>query len=345
MCPLVSVCVPNLNYCRFLDERIKSILNQTYDNLEILILDCQSSDGSWDLIQRYAASDARIVAWQTTPKGIYPTWNELIGRAKGKYITIATSDDSMMPNFVQRLVAALESYSKPAIAQCGLLMTDEQSNPLPDSEQWSSYLPSKHLGKWQNKAHVRKAPHDGVLHSAIGTVFTSHTQIVVHRDIYNRVGLYATCWGSTADIEWGMRASLLFDTVFIPQVMATWRIHGEQASASGELATKGRYLVEMVSHAIDTAFKIDPVLVSRLNRDQLLKTSHLLELACSIQGGCGWVESLKQVSTAFVSQPDLLAGLMQSIVRYGPLRNYRLAMARHLLGAYGLKPEPCPIIE
>jgi glycosyltransferase involved in cell wall biosynthesis len=51
--PLVSVIIPNYNHARFLDERIQSILNQTYQNFEVIILDDKSSDNSVEVINKY----------------------------------------------------------------------------------------------------------------------------------------------------------------------------------------------------------------------------------------------------------------------------------------------------
>ena len=68
--PLVSICVPCLNTVKALPERVDSILRQTYENLEIIIVDGYSDDGSWEFWQEVIKQDRRCTAVQA-PRGRY----------------------------------------------------------------------------------------------------------------------------------------------------------------------------------------------------------------------------------------------------------------------------------
>lgn len=63
--PLVSVILTSYNHERFIGESIKSILNQTYSNIELAIVDDCSTDNSWQIIQDYAKQDNRIISYRT----------------------------------------------------------------------------------------------------------------------------------------------------------------------------------------------------------------------------------------------------------------------------------------
>jgi glycosyltransferase involved in cell wall biosynthesis len=336
--PLVSVCVPNRNHAAFLQERFKSIALQTYRELEILVVDGHSDDHSWLQIEEFAREDSRVRAWQAAPRGIYQAWNDCITKSHGDYIYIATSDDTMSPDCIEKLVAASESVDDPVVAQCGLQLIDESSLPLPADQQWTTSPIARFLSNWIAQPHVRPAPLDGILHAAIGSVFTSHTQILVDRRIYDRIGLYRTKWGSIADFEWGMRASLLYDTVHIPDCLATWRQHDDQQSGTLDLATDGRYLLEMTRQAYREAVRLDPSLERRVSLKELLEPVEVVSAASQILGARtlrqkGW-NSLRLL----YGSPVALQRCLWAVLRGGRLRHYRQKMARRLTKKHTLSP-------
>jgi hypothetical protein len=114
-----------------------------------------------------------------------------------------------------------------------------------------------------DREHIRFAPHDGLLHCGVKTVYTSITQLLIRRSLFDRVGLFLTNFGSLADFEWEIRASLLANTVHIPKYLATWRVHQDQGTNIEFLNTSGyrTKLLEMMEHAFIAAQKINPTLL------------------------------------------------------------------------------------
>src|SRR5690606_26868335 len=89
---LVSVLMPAYNVATFIDQAIKSILDQTYQNFELLICDDASTDNTWDIITSY--KDSRIRSFRhESNKGYLQTYNFLISQAKGNYLTFQDADD------------------------------------------------------------------------------------------------------------------------------------------------------------------------------------------------------------------------------------------------------------
>ena len=144
-------------------------------------------------------------------------------------------------------------YGRPAIAQCRLQIIDSASRPAPAIEQWDSFPIARFLAGWLDRPHLRRAPLDGILHGCLGSVFTSHTQILIDKRIYEHVGLYRSDWGSSGDFEWGCRASLLYDTLFVPQTLATWRRHEDQQSQTMPVDQFHEQLIEMFSQAYEAS--------------------------------------------------------------------------------------------
>lgn len=114
--PLVSVIVPIYNVESYLDECIASIVNQSYTNLEILLLDDGSPDGCGSICDRWAAQDDRIQVVHKGNSGVSDTRNLGIRIASGAYLLMPDSDDYLDLNAVSTLVQYALQYQ----AQCVL---------------------------------------------------------------------------------------------------------------------------------------------------------------------------------------------------------------------------------
>jgi len=106
--PLVSICLPTLNARRFLAPRMASILCQTLTDWELIVCDSYSDDGTWEYFRQFK-DDPRVRLYQVPKEGLYAGWNECLRRCRGEYVYIATADDTMAPECLERMVAALEA--------------------------------------------------------------------------------------------------------------------------------------------------------------------------------------------------------------------------------------------
>jgi glycosyltransferase involved in cell wall biosynthesis len=250
--PLVSIVVPNLNYLSFLKDRIASILAQTYTHWECIVIDGQSTDGSWAFFQKTAERDSRFRIYQEPPNGIYDAWNKGIERAQGDYVYIATSDDTMMPDFLEKMLMALQACPTAGIAHCCLTLIDENGDTLPTG-QWNQWKKIRFFGDWINRYHIRRFPHDALLHSVFTTVYSSVTQLLIRKSLFDKVGLFENGFGPISDFEWGLNASLNTDTVHVPLYLATWRCHKDQAT-DNEYKNRSSYFDQLLT-MIDSAYR------------------------------------------------------------------------------------------
>ncbi len=106
MNPLVSVIIPNYNHANYLDERIQSVLNQTYQDFEVIILDDKSTDNSMEVINKYKDNPHKsAILVNDINSGLpFKQWRKGFELAKGELIWIAESDDSCKPTFLETLV-------------------------------------------------------------------------------------------------------------------------------------------------------------------------------------------------------------------------------------------------
>ncbi len=270
MTPKVSILLPNLNNRPYLDERSQTIMDQTFSDWELIIVDNYSDDGAWEFFQEWARKDRRIKISKAPRNGMYANWNNCIRLAKGEYVYIATSDDTMSPDFLEIMVKALDEYPECDLAHCKLKIIDENGNPHP-SLNWDKFYCTVYFGDLISQKHIRLAPHDGLLHCGVKTVYTSITQLLIRRSLFDRIGLFLTNYSSIADFEWEMRASLVAHTIHIPQYLATWRVHQDQGTDQGFLDSSNHrsQLLEMIDHALKVTRKINPTALKGIKKSRL----------------------------------------------------------------------------
>ena len=108
MCPKISIIVPVYNAAEFLDKCVDSILNQTYGNLELLLIDDGSTDCSGEICDKYAEKDNRVTVAHIENSGVSAARNEGLKRVKGKYVGFVDSDDWVDADMFESLIKAAE---------------------------------------------------------------------------------------------------------------------------------------------------------------------------------------------------------------------------------------------
>ncbi|WP_066756204.1 glycosyltransferase family 2 protein [Sphingobacterium populi] len=125
----VSVIVPNYNHAPFLEQRLNSILNQTYQGFELIIMDDCSSDESRDVIDQYANHPkvSHIVYNEKNSGSTFKQWEKGIALANGEWIWIAESDDWAEPNFLEELICQTNGSPNTNLAFTQLYLVQEKS--------------------------------------------------------------------------------------------------------------------------------------------------------------------------------------------------------------------------
>lgn len=134
---LVSVVVPVYNAENYLERCILSITNQTYKNIELLLIDDGSKDKSLEICQKFAFQDNRIKVFHHENNGVSYTRNRGINEANGKYIMFVDSDDFISPNMIHDMLAEYDYKTDLVIS--GIVMKNKESeiistHTLPDGK-------------------------------------------------------------------------------------------------------------------------------------------------------------------------------------------------------------------
>jgi glycosyltransferase involved in cell wall biosynthesis len=129
--PLVSIGVPVYNGERFLAATLDSLLNQTYPELEIIISDNGSTDGTAEICRRYSAQDPRVRYYRSeVNRGASWNYNRTFELASGKYFRWNAHDDKCEATYIEKCVAVLESRPDVVLAFTWVLDIDDRDQPL-----------------------------------------------------------------------------------------------------------------------------------------------------------------------------------------------------------------------
>jgi glycosyltransferase involved in cell wall biosynthesis len=249
---MITIILPTYNSITFLEDRVSSIINQSYKNWECLVIDGESTDGTWEYLEDIAKNDNRFKLNTYPAKGVYDAWNKGVALANGQYVYFATSDDTMTNNCLQELLKGFDLAPNCTIAHCCLKIIDEDSKVI-ENFDWKTFPAQDFFKNYTNQYHIRKAPLIGILYATHQTIIHSFTQVLISRKVFKTCGHFLENKGAIADLEWGMRVGLTEDIVHVPLELATWRIHKNQLTKSSTDFKYSYKLIELMFLAISNA--------------------------------------------------------------------------------------------
>ena len=161
--PKISIIVPNFNHAKFLQVRLDSIFDQTFQNFEVILLDDASTDGSQRILEQYREHPkvSQLVINNENSGSPLKQWQKGIALAKGEYIWIAESDDFCEPNFLESMVQYFDKDV--SLVYCASMNVDEQGKSLGlndwgfvmNKERWASDYRNKGIREIRNYLNYR----------------------------------------------------------------------------------------------------------------------------------------------------------------------------------------------
>lgn len=155
--PIVSVVVPNYNYARYLNERLLSILNQTYQNFELILLDDASTDNSVEVLNQYKDNPhvSHFVVNEKNTGSPFKQWMKGISLAKGEWVWIAEADDLCEPDFLETCVEQVQKYSNISVCMTASKYIDEKGSILPqEANYWGKKRLAVSASRFSGKAYA-----------------------------------------------------------------------------------------------------------------------------------------------------------------------------------------------
>ncbi|ANP71596.1 glycosyltransferase family 2 protein [Cryobacterium arcticum] len=217
--PLVSIVIPAYNNADYLDDTMKSVLGQTYTNLEVIVSDHASTDDTWAVMQRYS-SDPRVTLLHTEGGGgALRNWNRVSQAATGELIKLVCGDDLLYPTIVAQQVAALVSTPGAVLAASPRDIVDANGVPVL-KDRGLAGLTGVHDGT----VAVRKTVTQGT------NIFGEPGCVLMRRSVLEKVGWWDSRWPYLIDETSYSLVLLEGKFVGVPGSLAGFRISDSQWS-------------------------------------------------------------------------------------------------------------------
>jgi teichuronic acid biosynthesis glycosyltransferase TuaG len=185
--PLVSVLTPAYNSAAFIGETIESVLRQTWSDLELLIIDDGSSDGTLDVAHAIARGDARLKSFSSPHGGPAAARNVGLEHAGGRFIALLDSDDVWEPRYLSEQLSLLYQHPEIAIVSANVV---SRGGPFDGTPFWPITS-----GTHELQTHEPIAQEDAV------SVFA-----VFRREVVERIGGFKAAYTGNEDYEFWLRA-------------------------------------------------------------------------------------------------------------------------------------------
>lgn len=219
----VSVILTSYNHAKFIGEAIDSVLNQSFQDFELIIWDDGSSDGSWDIIQSY--SDSRIKAYQNKKnKGPVYGVNKAISEiSQGKYIAVHHSDDVWESSKLEKQLDFIEANQSVGAVFSRASIINERGEPLAENAHLYCRIfnqPNRSRYEW-----LRYFFFNG---NAL-----CHPSVLIRKQCYLDCGLYLDSFTQLPDFDMWVRLSARYNIHVMSEPLIKFRL------LDGELNTSG----------------------------------------------------------------------------------------------------------
>jgi glycosyltransferase involved in cell wall biosynthesis len=243
----VSVCVPAFGAERFVGDTVRSVLAQTFGDFELLIADNQSRDNTYAVARSAAAGDRRVrVLVNQSNLGLVGNFNFLVAEARGRYVKILCSDDTLMPSCLERQVRALDCNPDAVMACSRRHIVDSDGRVLIADRGLQGLRPGFVDGPTAVRAMVRVAT----------TPFGEPSTVLFRRDALSAAGPFSDRFSPLIDCDLYARLLRLGGVAVVPETLATFRVHPRSFSSHShhhQAADCRRLLREL---AADPAFGV-----------------------------------------------------------------------------------------
>jgi glycosyltransferase involved in cell wall biosynthesis len=209
---VVSVIIPNYNYAHYLRETLDSVFAQTYPEIEIIVVDDGSSDGSREILESFGA---RIVSIFQKNKGVAAARNNGVGASSGEYVAFLDADDAWLPQKIEKQVEKLSQNTKLGLVHVGVEEVDAELRPLVRRLE----------GVEGNVAPtLLMLKREGVLGGGSG--------LMVPRRVFDEIGGFDERLSTSADWDLQYRVSERYGIGFVPEILLKYRVHGSNMHAN-----------------------------------------------------------------------------------------------------------------
>ncbi|NJO30494.1 MAG: glycosyltransferase [Richelia sp. SL_2_1] len=247
--PVISVIIPAYNAAKTIQETVMSVLNQTFSNLELIVINDGSQDSTLEVLS--SIKDSRLQVFFYENAGISMARNRGIERASGEFISFLDADDIWTPDKLEAQLTALEKNPQAGVAYSWVDYIDEYGN---------FFHPGNHIT-------INGSAYEKML---VQNILENGSNPLIRREALTEVGGFDSSLTLAEDWDMWLRLSERYDFVTVPSVQILYRISSRSASTN---------IVKMENSClklIEKSFKNAPASLQYLKKNTLSTLYHYL---------------------------------------------------------------------
>jgi GT2 family glycosyltransferase len=222
--PRVSVMIPTYNYAHYLDDAIQSVLNQTYNDYELIIVDNASTDNTDAIVAKYLY-DPRIRYYKNEQNlGLVGNWNKCLEYARGEFLKMLCADDKFRPELLSKYVHVMDLYPQLSMVACNKQVFGDKHN-------YEVVITRTHLQKGKDMNFHMLYGHQGV---------GEPSSVMFRRREFNKIGYFTNEYKQFIDFDYWLKLLNNGDCYIIPEILVDVRFHS--TTNTHQLKTANRYL-------------------------------------------------------------------------------------------------------
>jgi glycosyltransferase involved in cell wall biosynthesis len=226
----VSICVPVYNGEKYLEQCLDCILNQSFSDLEVVVIDDHSDDMSFEIAKKYKTIDYRVRVFRNERNlGLARNWNRCVELSHGEWIKFVFQDDVIELNCLEKMMN-MATLERGLVVCRRRIVFDNVSHMI--KKTFYPYTRQLSIDTvFQGRFDVGPEDFCNAVLDNLGYNFVGEpTAVMVHRNIFDKVGRFNREFIQLCDLEFFSRVGCNFGIRYIPETLATFRIHPKAMS-------------------------------------------------------------------------------------------------------------------
>ena len=221
--PKVSIAIPSYNHGKYISETIESILNQTFQDFEIIITDDGSTDNTVEVIKSFKDDRIKLFVFEEN-QGACKALNNCIINSKGKYFAYISSDDVWENDKIEKQVKYLDENPSTPVVFTKVKIIDEESNQFTETDHYYYSIfeqENRPRSEWLNHFFY------------FGNIIC-HPSIMIKRSVYDEIGLYNERLVNMPDFDMWVRLSMKYNIHILDEKLTKFRVRKDEKNVSGD---------------------------------------------------------------------------------------------------------------
>jgi glycosyltransferase involved in cell wall biosynthesis len=237
----VSVCIPTYNGARFIAGAVRSVLNQSFRDFELVIVDDSSVDETATIIKSFD-DDPRLRHFTNPVRlGMVGNWNRCVELSEGKYVCVFHQDDVMSPENLERKVAVLKSDPRIGLVYSKVEQIDSDGRSVEGYKFWTENSPEEDFVRDGLRYFEELIARENLI---------CCPSVIARRECYEQLGPFDSRLPFTADWEMWLRIAAFYDVAYVAQPLMSYRWHEDNETNNFTTSVRGLEQVYMAKRIV-----------------------------------------------------------------------------------------------